>query len=207
MQTELASAVHETELRRPVRLVAGADMALSPDGEGCIGAVVLWDAEARVVVEQCVAVCELRFPYIPGLLSFREAPVLLAALGKLKHTPDVLMCDGHGLAHPRRFGIACHLGVIIGLPTIGCAKSRLVGEYEEPSSRRGSRSSLTHQGQTVGTVLRTRNKVKPVFVSIGHQIDLDSAERIVLDCAARYKLPEPTRLADRLAAEGKRRLR
>ncbi len=205
VQTKLASTVRQSKPDRPTRLVAGADMAISPDGRRCIAAVVLWDMGAQTIVEERVAVRTLTFPYVPGLLSFREAPVVLAALRKLRQTPDVLMCDGHGLAHPRRFGIACHLGVITGLPSIGCAKSRLVGEHEAPAEQRGAKAPLIHLGQTIGIVLRTRSGVKPVFVSVGHRIDLLSAERIVLRCALHYRLPEPTRLADRLAAKAKRR--
>ena len=193
VQTRLAATVRQTSPGQPIKLVAGADVAFSHDGRRCI-----------VVVEERVAVRDLTFPYVPGLLSFREAPAVLAALRKLKRTPDGLMCDGHGLAHPRRFGIACHLGVITGLPTMGCAKSRLVGAHDEPADERGAKAPLVHQGRTLGTVLRTRTGVRSVFVSIGHLIDLSSAERIVLACAVRYRLPEPTRLADRLAAEAKR---
>jgi len=206
VQTKLAVRVRQARPDGRIRLVVGADMAIAPDGGRCIAAVVLWDMRERIMLEQHVAVCELRFPYVPGLLSFREAPAVLATLRKLKRTPDVLMCDGHGLAHPRRFGIACHVGVIVGLPTIGCAKSRLVGEQEDPARERGARTSLLHQGRIIGTVLRTRTGVKPVFVSVGHRIDLGLAEQIVFDCAVRYRLPEPTRLADRLAAEAKRAL-
>ena len=178
-------------------------MAFSHDARRCIAAVVLWDMHAHAVVEEHVAIRNLTFPYVPGLLSFRHAPAVLAALRRRARPPDVLMCDGHGLAHPRRFGIACHLGVITGWPTIGCAKSRLVGDHREPAEERGAHAALVHQGRTVGTVLRTRNGVKPVFVSVGHRIDLPSAERLVLACAVRYRHPEPTRLADRLAAKAK----
>ena len=127
VQTRLAATVRQTKPGRKIKLVAGADVAFSHDGQRCIAAVVVWDLGAQRLVEEHVAVRDLTFPYVPGLLSFREAPAVLAALGKLKRVPDGLMCDGHGLAHPRRFGIACHLGVITGLPAIGCAKSRLVG--------------------------------------------------------------------------------
>ncbi|MCP4591321.1 MAG: deoxyribonuclease V [bacterium] len=205
VQIGLASRVEQRRPERPIRLVAGTDLAFSRDGRDCLAAVVVWDMRTQAVVEQHVARRKLAFPYVPGLLSFREAPALLAALRKLKQVPDVVMCDGHGLAHPRRFGIACHLGVILGLPTIGCAKSRLVGRHDDPAPERGQRTPLHDRGQRIGTVLRTRHEVKPVFVSVGHQIDLRSAERIVLACAMRYRLPEPTRLADRLAAEAKRK--
>jgi deoxyribonuclease V len=189
-----------------VRLVAGLDAAFTRDGKRCIGGVVLWDVESREVVEEHVATRPLRFPYVPGLLSFREAPALLAALRKLRRTPDALMCDGHGLAHPRRFGIACHVGVLVDRPAVGCGKSRLVGEHREPALRRGSRTRLTHRGETIGSVLRTREGVKPIYVSIGHRIDQATAERLTLACAIGYRLPEPTRLADRLVARAKREI-
>jgi deoxyribonuclease V len=143
------------------------------------------------------------FPYVPGLLSFREIPVVLDALGKLRHPPDLLLCDGQGYAHPRRFGLACHLGVLTGIPAIGVAKSRLIGEYAEPGSNKGDWSPLMDGGEVIGAVLRTRDNVNPVYVSVGHRIELDAAQRIVLACATRYRLPEPTRLADRLVAHVK----
>jgi deoxyribonuclease V len=185
-------------------LVAGADCAFLKGDEKCLAAVVLWDLENRIVLEEHVAVRKLTFPYVPGLLSFREAPTLLAALRKLRRIPDCLMLDGHGYAHPRRFGIACHVGVICRMPTIGCAKSRLTGFHDEPGRARGSRRLLADGEVRLGTVIRTRDAVKTVFVSVGHKIDLETAEKIVLDCAVRYRLPEPTRLADRLVAAAKR---
>jgi deoxyribonuclease V len=138
------------------------------------------------------------------LLSFREAPAILAALRKLGRRPDALLVDGHGLAHPRRFGIACHLGVLTGVPTAGCAKSRLTGEHREPAARRGARVSLTDGAEEIGSVLRTREGSKPLFISVGHALDLATAERLVLACDAGHRLPEPTHLADRLVAEAKR---
>jgi deoxyribonuclease V len=183
--------------------VAGVDAAFSPDGKHCIAAAVLWDIQRQEPLEQHTASRTVAFPYIPGLLSFREAPAVIAALRKLHIQPDALMFDGHGLAHPRRFGIACHVGVICDLPSIGCAKSRLCGTYTEPGESRGSKTPLEDDGKVIGVVLRTRDKVKPVFVSIGHKIDLAAAEDIVLTCAPRYRLPEPTRLADRLVANAR----
>jgi deoxyribonuclease V len=181
--------------------VAGVDAAVSWDGHSCIAGVVLWDSLEREVIEHHVAVRRLTFPYVPGLLSFREAPAVIGALRKLQVRPDALMCDGHGRAHPRRCGLASHLGVLTGLSTVGCAKSRLVGEYREPGAERGASSRLLHEGQLVGHVLRTRTGVKPVFVSVGHEIDLAAAVKLVLRCATQFRLPEPTRLADRLVAE------
>jgi deoxyribonuclease V len=191
-------------LTHPIRFIAGLDAAFSRDGLECLGAVVLWDMSDRRVVEQHVGRRLLRFPYVPGLLSFREAPALLAALRRLRTTPDLLMCDGQGLAHPRRFGIACHLGVLCDLPAVGCAKSRLVGQHEEPPQPRGASVPLRQHDEILGVVLRTQSGVRPVYVSVGHRIDLAGAQRIVLTCAVRYRLPEPTRLADHLAARAKR---
>lgn len=199
LQRELARRVRIRPLPPGVRRIVGLDAAFTP--EECVAAAVLWDLERREVLEQSVARRPVRFPYIPGLLSFREAPALLAALEKLKGVPDVLLCDGQGRAHPRRFGIACHLGVLTDLPAVGCAKSLLVGEYREPATRRGSRAALMDRGERIGTVLRTRDGVRPVFVSVGHRADLVTAEDVVLRCALRYRLPEPTRLADLLCGD------
>ncbi len=204
IQKKLASSVREEGLRAKIRLVAGLDAAFSQDKEHCIGGVVLWDLQEKTIVEQHTAFYKLRFPYIPGLLSFREAPALIAALRKLHCQPELLICDGQGVAHPRRLGIASHIGVITDMPTIGCAKSRLIGSHKEPGPQKGSRTSLLDKNEVLGTVLRTRDHVKPVFVSVGHKIDLATAEQVVLECAIAYRLPEPTRLADQLVAAAKR---
>ncbi|MCH7872098.1 MAG: endonuclease V, partial [Planctomycetes bacterium] len=145
------------------------------------------------------------FPYVPGLLSFREMPGILAAVRKLKVTPDVFLCDAQGLAHPRRFGLACHLGLWLNMPTIGCAKSRLCGVHAEPGLRKGSSARLMHDGEHIGCVLRTRDDVKPIFVSPGHLCDHDSARRIALSAAIKYRLPEPTRLAHQLVSRARAR--
>ncbi len=184
--------------------MAGVDCAFSRDGEHCLAAAVAFDLEAGRVLEERIAVQPLRFPYVPGLLSFREAPTVLAALRALRVQPDALMVDGHGLAHPRRFGIACHVGLLCDLTTVGVAKSRLCGEHGEPGAKRGAKAPLVHEGERIATVLRTREGVKPVYVSIGHRIDLASAERLVLRAHGGYRLPEPTRLADRAVARAKR---
>ena len=199
-QARLACRVDLTPPPAPIRRVAGLDCAFSRDGRMCIAGAVVWDVLDRRVVEQQVARAPLRFPYVPGLLSFREAPALLAVLRRLRAAPDALMCDGQGLAHPRRFGLACHLGVLTGVPALGCAKSVLVGAWTEPDVRRGARSDLVDRGETVGAALRTRDGVKPVFVSPGHRFDQASAEALVLACAIRHRLPEPTRLADHLVS-------
>lgn len=204
IQRELAERVRLVGPGRPLDKIAGVDVAFTPDRGTCIAAAVLWDARSHEVLEEQVATRPLRFPYVPGLLSFREAPAVLAALRRLETVPDALICDGQGFAHPRRFGLACHVGLIVGLPTVGCGKSRLCGEHREPGRRRGSRAPLTHAGEVVGSVLRTRDGVKPVYVSAGHLVDLATAVRLILDCAVRYRLPEPTRLADRKVASVKR---
>jgi len=149
---------------------------------------------AEAVVEQPVD-----FPYVPGMLSFREVPSALAALQRLAVRPDLVLCDGQGLAHPRRFGLACHLGLLADLPTIGVAKSKLIGDYDEPGDERGAHSPLRHKDEVIGVVLRTRARVSPLYVSIGYRVSLDTAIEFVLACAPRYRLPETTRLADRLS--------
>jgi deoxyribonuclease V len=206
VQRRLAVRVRTEAPKRAIRTVAGVDCAFTADASRCLAAVVLWDLEERSVLEEHWASRPLRFPYVPGLLSFREAPAVLSALRALRRTPDALMCDGHGVAHPRRFGIACHLGLLCGLPALGVAKSRLVGEHREPGPENGARAPLTHGGERVGTVLRTRAGVKPVYVSVGHLLDLRSAERLTLAAALGFRLPEPTRRADRAVAALKRAL-
>lgn len=202
IQQDLARLVSRQPPRlERLRRIAGLDAAFTRDGLYCIGGALLWDVEQRAVVEQRFAKKRLRFPYIPGLLSFREAPALLAAVRKLRMRPDVLICDGQGIAHPRRFGIASHVGVLTGLPTIGCAKSILVGTHEPFQLLRGESRPLRDRKEVVGLALCTRDGVKPVFISIGHRMDLPTAARIVLMCCTGYRLPEPTRQADRLVGQ------
>jgi deoxyribonuclease V len=204
IQESLAGRISRAKSPGPLRRIAGIDVAFTRDGRTCIAAAVVWDSEQRQAIEQRTATRPLKFPYVPGLLSFREAPAVLAALRRLETTPDVLMCDGQGYAHPRRFGLACHVGLIVDLPTVGCGKSRLCGEHRQPGRRRGSKAPLMHDGEIIGIVLRTRDGVRPVYVSIGHRIDLPTEERLVLASAVGYRLPEPTRRADRLVAAVKR---
>ncbi len=184
-------------------IVAGLDAAFPKGGGECVAAAVAWDVRERRAIEERVVRRPLTFPYVPGLLSFREAPAVLAALAELDTTVEVLLCDGHGLAHPRRFGLACHLGVLTGIPAVGCAKSVLVGAHGEVDSPRGSEGPLEHRGERIGTVLRTRDRVRPVFVSIGHRMDLESAVGLVLACAIGFRLPEPIRRADRLVSRAR----
>jgi deoxyribonuclease V len=204
VQRRLASMVSMAPNRNTLRFVAGLDAAFSQDGTNCLAGVVLWDALKHCVIEQHTAVRPVRFPYVPGLLSFREAPALLAALRKLRRIPDLLLCDGQGRAHPRRFGIACHLGVLCDLPAIGCAKSRLTGTHEEVPMARGSHVPLLDDGEPIGDVVRTKEGCRPLYVSAGHRVSSAQARKLVLATVVRHRLPEPTRLADRLVARVKR---
>jgi deoxyribonuclease V len=157
------------------------------------------------VIDRSGIVAAARFPYVPGLLSFREAPAVIEAFAGLSVRPDVLICDGQGIAHPRRLGLASHLGLWLGLPTIGCAKSWLCGEYEQPGPERGDWSPLTDAGETIGAVVRTRTRVKPLYVSTGHRCDLSSAIAIVLASSTKYRLPIPSSLAHQYVNELRRR--
>jgi deoxyribonuclease V len=186
------------DLRR-TRLLLGADVSYSRATDTCYAVAVVWDLRADGAIATASAVKRARFPYVPGLLSFREAPALMAAFARIAHPVDVLLVEGQGLAHPRRLGLASHLGVLYDHPTVGCAKSRLVGTHREPASARGSRAALKDGAETVGAVLRTRTGVKPLFVSVGHAVDLDQACRLVLRATLRFRQPEPLRLAHRLA--------
>jgi deoxyribonuclease V len=198
LQNELAAGVRLTPVITPPRLAAGCDAAFSPDGEHVIAGVVVLDAGSGVLVEQVVARRPCRFPYVPGLLSFRELPAVLAAFRRLRSRPDAVLCDAQGLAHPRGLGLACHLGLWLNLATVGCAKSRLCGEFQPPGELRGGRSALRLNDREVGAVLRTRSRVAPLFVSPGHLCDVDSAAALTLQWATRYRLPEPTRRAHQL---------
>ncbi len=198
LQRDLAGRTERRDRLDPVSLVAGIDVSVR--GGLARSAVVVLRLPELDVVEQVLAERPVTFPYVPGLLSFREAPVILDALERLENTPQVLMFDGQGIAHPRRLGIASHLGVVLDHPSIGCAKSRLTGAYTDPAPQRGSRTWLHDGEEVIGAVLRTRDRVKPVFVSIGHRVSLDTAVELVLRCGGGYRLPEPTRRADRAAA-------
>lgn len=180
------------------RWIAGVDVHMASDGLAW-AAVAMVDASELELVGSALAAAPASFPYVPGYLSFREIPALLRALSLLDREPDLVMVDGQGIAHPRRLGIAAHLGVIIDVPTIGVAKSRLFGRYQEPDIAQGSWSPLTARGETIGAVLRTQTGIRPLFVSTGHRIDLDRAMALVLATTTRYRLPEPTRLADKLS--------
>jgi deoxyribonuclease V len=195
LQTHLASRVDVCRPVGSVDTVAGADVSFDLRGKWLHAAVVVVRAGTSEVVERSGVTTEVRFPYIPGLFSFREAPPLIEAYRALKTAPDVLLVDGQGIAHPRRIGLASHLGLWLGIPTIGCAKSRLIGEHGDPGPGRGDWTPLLDAGQSIGAVLRTRDRVKPVYVSPGHLCDLASAIRIVLENALKYRLPAPTQIA------------
>ncbi|MBN2131190.1 MAG: endonuclease V [Sedimentisphaerales bacterium] len=223
LQTQLAPKVRFTALRKQPRLIAGLDCAFSSDGQRVLAAAVVLRIVGRVLnprgttsdsqtrgsrthpasatpvsfelVETATASAMLTFPYIPGLLSFREAPACLAAVRKLTSEPDLFLIDGQGIAHPRRLGLAAHLGLFLDKPTVGCAKSRLVGTFEPPGIEKGEHTPLRDGDEIIGAVVRTRRNVKPLFISVGHKCRLEDAIRFTLACATKYRLPEPTRLA------------
>jgi deoxyribonuclease V len=178
--------------------VTGVDVAYDDDRDVVVAAAVVLDAATLEVVAEATAVGRICFPYVPGLLAFREVPAVLAALGALPCPPGVVVCDGYGLAHPRRFGLASHLGVLTGLPTIGVAKNPFTFTYADPAAPRGSSAALLAGSEEVGRALRTRDGVKPVFVSVGHRVTLDNACAHALALTPRYRLPETTRRADAL---------
>lgn len=203
IQRELAGQISLSPFSSKYRYVAGADVAYSKKDNTLFAAVVVLKYPSAEQVFSRSAKGEATFPYIPGLLSFREAPLLLEIFRELPIAPDIIMFDGQGLAHPRGFGLACHVGLFLDRPSIGCAKSRLIGEHDEPGPIRGSTTPLTFKERVVGAVVRTRDKVKPVFVSPGHKVDTESAVRIVLETCRGYRLPEPTRIAHLLSQRAK----
>lgn len=212
LQLDLAPRLLLHGSPRSPRLVAGADVAYSPEHGWLVAAVVLLRRPAKQgerdweVVEEVVLKGPVTFPYVPGLLSFREAPVLLECFARLPGTPDLVLVDGQGIAHPRGFGLASHLGLWLDVPTVGSAKSRLVGEHKEPGDGSGSWTELYYQGKVVGATVRTRSGVKPIFVSPGHRVGLKPAVRLALLCTAGFRVPEPTRRADHLAEAAKRQM-
>jgi len=199
LQHQLAQFVVQSASADTVRTIAGVDVSYR-DGMAYAAAVLFSYPELQLL-EYARVKRRVRFPYVPGLLSFREGPAALDAVQKLRVIPDLLMFDGHGLAHPRRFGLASHIGLILDIPSIGCAKTRLCGTYAEPGVQRGDYSYLVDRDETIGAVVRTRASVKPVFVSIGHRVDLGMSVAVVLKCSDRNRLPEPTRWADCLTKE------
>ena len=254
LQNSLKSHLIIKRIFRKIHFIAGADMSIDKNGEMGLAGVIVYSYPDLKEVERCYAKAPLKFPYVPGLLAFREAPVLIKAFAKVKCIPDVIMFDGQGIAHPRGLGIASHMGLILGKPTIGCAKSRLIGEYDEPGPNVGdwaplkksnalSLRALRHksvrpeqsrrvngrsgqaprsnpmgllrslkgprndfEGKIIGAVLRTRKNVKPIFVSVGHLIDLAASVKIVLASLDRTRIPKPTREADKFVAQIKRKI-
>lgn len=203
LQTELAEEVIRENRLGEVRLVAGGDVGFEDDGRTTRAAVAVLAFPDLKLVDQVVVRRPTLMPYIPGYLSFREVPALIDGLERLGKRPDLILCDGQGLAHPRRFGLACHLGVLTGIPTIGVAKTRFVGAHEPVGELKGAMAELIHKGDVVGAVLRTRDRVKLLYVSIGHMVDLETAVEYVLRCTPKYRLPETTRQAHRLASVAK----
>lgn len=203
-QVELARRVRIEPLRPWPRLVAAADCAFTDDGRRVLAVALVWDAQARDVVECTSVERPLDVPYVPGYLSFREGPAILEALSRLKSDWGVACFDGQGIAHPRRCGLATHLGVTLDRPAVGFAKSRLIGVHDVVPSRRGERADLRDDGEIVGAVLCTRDRVRPIYVSVGHRLTLDDACDLALQCSGRFRIPEPTRSADRHVARLKR---
>lgn len=195
LQRDLASRIDVSTPLENCELIAGTDCSYNRFSPKFYAAVVVLRASDCSIVETQGVVGESPFPYIPGLLSFRELPMLLEAFAKLEHRPDAVMVDGQGLAHPRRLGIACHLGLWLDLPCFGCAKSRLVGDHDEPGPEAGAMTKVTHKGEIVANYLRTKRRTKPVYISPGHRIDLESATRWTLATRKGYRIPEPTRQA------------
>ena len=215
VQTRLAGEVRFERLKKEPKVIAGLDCAFGDGGKRVFAAVVVLRRVAAStpkalgmasfeLIETASAAMDVTFPYIPGLLSFREAPACLAAVAKLESEPDVFLVDGQGIAHPRRLGLASHLGLFLDRPTIGCAKSRLIGTFDEPGAEKGAHSPLYDGDEMIGAVVRTRADVKPLFVSVGHRCRLEDAIRVTLACTTRYRLPEPTRLAHQAVSRLKR---
>ena len=194
-----------------IRRVAGADVAFDPPGRPtwktgeAIAGIVVFSYPDWMELESAWARCPVTFPYVPGFLSFREIPALLTALGRLSAPPDLIFCDGQGYAHPRRMGLASHLGVVLDMPTIGCAKSRLMGEHREPARRAGAWTPLMDNGERIGAVLRTRASARPMYISSGHRVSLERAIALTMEASDGRRIPIPTRRADRYVAEIKRK--
>ena len=195
LQVRLRSRVRLSPPRGAIRRVAGADVAYDSSGDTLVAAVLTYRLPGMELEEVVTARDRVRFPYVPGFLSFREVPAIVRAARRLRAKPDLLLCDGQGLAHPRRFGLACHLGLLLDVASIGVAKSILVGRCREPGFRRGNRSRIVHQDEVVGWAIRTRSGVRPVYVSPGHRCNLPWAARKVLSCCRGVRLPEPVRQA------------
>ena len=204
IQDVLKKKVRITSLRKIPEHVVGVDAAFF--GDKIVGIACLYKYPELIFVEEAYSITETSFPYIPGFLSFREGPAIMKAIQGLKHKPDIILFDGQGIAHPKGLGIASHIGILLDIPTIGCAKSRLVGHYREPGLKKGGWSSLRYGGRNIGAVLRTKDNVRPVFISPGHRIDLKNSIKIVLGCTSTYRIPDPLRRADFISKKIKREL-
>lgn len=202
LQHQLREQVRIADEYSPLKTVAGVDVGFEDENRTARAAIVVLSYPTLQPLDYAVARLPVTFPYVPGLLSFREVPVVLAACAELQHPPDLLICDGQGIAHPRRLGIASHLGLLLDRPTIGCAKSLLTGRHAPLPAERGAAVALMDGAEQIGVVLRTRAGVKPVYVSPGHRVSMDSAVAIVMSCVTRYRLPETTRMAHNLASNG-----
>ena len=200
MQEKLCHQVITEDLFGDIKYVAGVDVGYSNDNRITQGAITVLSFPELELKEQAIAKRPTSFPYIPGLLSFREIPAILDAFKKLNIIPDVLLCDGQGLIHPRRFGLACHLGVLVNIPSIGVAKSHYIGKYDAVGLEKGNWQPLIYQEKVIGAVVRSRTGVKPIYVSTGHKISLKTAINYVLKCTSKYPLPETTHRADKLAS-------
>jgi len=199
LQKQLSRSVVKENQFSDIRHIAGVDVAYDKDNDELVAAIVVLDAETLEIIETASFKDKAQFPYVPGLFSFREIPPLIKAFEQLKHTVDLLVCDGQGYAHPRRFGLACHLGVLYDIPSIGCGKTRLLGESKMPlGTKRGSFTDLMDNDEIIGAELRTQDKINPLFISIGHKIDLHTACQWILKLTPKYRLPETTRQADQL---------
>jgi deoxyribonuclease V len=195
-QADLAGRALVSPLAVVPRYVAGVDAAFADEVGKVVAAAVVYDVQARQIIETAQAVQPPKYPYVPTYLSFREGDAVAEAIGRLTTPVGVICFDGQGIAHPRRCGLATHMGVLLDRPAIGCAKSRLIGTYDEPGPRAGDSSPLMHRDEQIGLVLRTRDKCNPIFVSIGHRVDLPSATAVLLACLTKFRIPEPTRQAD-----------
>jgi len=204
IQDRLKTGVELTNRLGPVRTIGAMDISYNRFSKRAVGVLLTFRFPGFEPIESVFSIGEMKFPYVPSFLAFREGPILLSAFEKIQKMPDLILFDGHGYAHPKRFGIACHMGVLLDIPSIGCAKSVLVGEYRTPGKRKGSRANLTDSGEKIGTVYRSQTGIKPIFISPGHRIDFSESIQWVDRCLGKYRIPEPIRQAHLTANEVRR---